>query len=134
MKKHITRLLTPIVRHRRLWQPRQPCRLRLAPCVSCLKLLRANIWNSRDDNLTSVGQNGSFSANSFPDSAAPSLQQTQVDFPSFVARQSSLKASATSSIDCTGALIHSPVHPISNPQHIIILIEVFPMPEKVEFA
>lgn len=129
MKEHITRLLIPIVRHRRLWQPRQPRRLRLAPCVSCLELLQVNIWNSRDDNLTSVGRNGSVSERFFPGSA-----QTQQDVPSFVARQSSLKASATSSINCTGALIHSPIHPTSNPQLIIILIEVFPMPEKVEFT
>lgn len=112
--------------------PPPPCALRLV-----LRVVRANIWNSRDDNFISVGGNRSVSAKFFPDSAAPSLQQTQVDFPSFVARQSSLKASAasaTSSINCTGALIHSPIHPTSNPQHIIILIEVFPMPEKIEFA
>lgn len=136
MKERITHLLIRIVWLRWLSQPRQPRRLRLAPCALCLmpQVARANIWNSRDDNFTSVGRTGSGSAKFFPDSAASPLQRPWVNFPSFVARQSFLKASATSSINSTGALIHSPIHPTSNLQLIIILMEVFPMPEQVEFA
>lgn len=53
-----------------------------------------------------------------------------MNVPSFVARQSSFKASVTSSINSTGALIHNPAHPTSNPQPIIILIEVSQCPNK----